>query len=311
MLIQIIFWLLIAIDLLAVGLFFVLGLAAAGPSHTSSLSVAAVMLLIPGALLLAAIVVFLAAKSPLLRGAAFLLAASPLLFLVYSQISATTQINSYKNADGTFSYFKPGPMRDVEAAIARNDAAAIPAAAKSADLNEVARDGSTVLIVALEQLKKSPGSPDVLRALLRAGASPNPATGRRPLSTAILLSPELGPDPVKALLDAGANPNQLDDFRHPVHFAATGPRVPVEVLRLVLDRGADLKLQDPSGVTALLRAAVDRNWKAVLLLLERGADPSVGRTPMGLDFRSYVESAARDNPSDPAPAEVLRALNAK
>ena len=185
MFIKILFWLIIACDVGALGLFFVLGLAAGPSSKTSPLAIAAFMLIVPGLLLLGAILVSVLAKSAVWRGLALLAAASPILFVVISSTYSGYDLGQYKDAKGSFASYKPGPMREVEEAIVRNDAAAVAVAARSANLKQESRDGSTVLVVALRQLAKTPGPPDVLRALLQAGADPNAAQMELPLYVAI------------------------------------------------------------------------------------------------------------------------------
>jgi ankyrin repeat protein len=44
------------------------------------------------------------------------------------------------------------------------------------------------------------------------------------------------------------------------------------VVRLLLERGADLEFKDSGGQTPLSRAVINRHETVVRLLLERGAD---------------------------------------
>lgn len=307
MLLRLIFWILIAIDVAAIGLLVTLGLAAAGSGHTGPFSAVAFLVLWPALLLSAAILLFLLGRTPLLRGVGVLIAASPLLFVVTARPIAELWINQYRTPGGQVAMFKRGPMRDIEDAIARNDAASVDEAARRTNINQTGRDGSSVLVVALRQLENNPGSPDVLRALLQAGANPNQGA-ELPLSVAIYASPKTGPEPVRMLLDAGANPNQQDQFGRAAYFAATGKYVDPAVMQLLLERGADLRAKSRSGDTALSQALATQNWKVTLLLLQRGADWKTVRTPMGLDFRNAVESNARVYGDQPGLAEVLEFL---
>lgn len=54
---------------------------------------------------------------------------------------------------------------------------------------------------------------------------------------------------------------------------------------MLLDHGADLNASGPKGERVLFHAADARNWRAVLLLLERGAD---GRQVRSLDGKSLA-----------------------
>ncbi|MBL8209584.1 MAG: hypothetical protein JNK87_02675 [Bryobacterales bacterium] len=305
LLLRIAFWVLLAMDVAALGLLFVLGLAAAASSHTSWVSVAGVMLLLPGALLLGAAAVFVMATAPWLRVVAFLVVAAPLLLLVGGRGFAEMWLNQYRTADGGVAMFKAGAMREIEAAIARDDAGAVAAAARGANLKQLGRDGSNVLVVALRQMEKTGGSVGVLRALLAAGADPN-AGEALPLAIAIYASAKVGVEPVRLLLEAGADPNKQDQFGHAAYFAATGKFVDVSVMRMLLDRGADLRVKSNTGATALTQAMATQNWPVMLLLLQKGAEWRTVRTPMGLDVRSAVEGEARVRPEQVGLAEVLR-----
>jgi hypothetical protein len=288
------FWLVVLVDALALGLMFVLGLAAAGPSKTSPLSVL-IFFAVPALLLLGAIVVFVKAQSGGLRALAFLLAASPLLFVAVQAAQSAWEVTAYKNANGNLNYFRGGDAQALEQAIQRNDAVAVQALiSKGANVNELGRENTTLLQAALQQLRKTPGEWEVLRALMAAGADPNAGSGELPLTMAIQLSGKAGPEPVKLLLDAKANPNALTEFGEPVWFQAVGVTVPGEVLTMLLQRGADVQASGRDGKhNALGAAAAAQNWKAVLMLLQKGADPNKVRTPMGQGLLEKLESDLR------------------
>lgn len=293
MLITIVFWLLILIDLAALGLVFLLGLAAGPSSHTGPLAIAAFLLVIPGILIAAAIGLFHFTKSKVLRTVAFLAAAAPLLFAVLAPVYAAYEMKQFQDKDGNMTFFKPGPMQEIEAAIVRNDAAAIAAIAPRADLKTAARDGSTVLVVAIRYLEKNPGPPDVLRALLKAGADPNAKQLELPLTVAIMASSKAGIEPARLLLEAGANPNTKGEFGDPVWFLATGIATDPGLLPLMLDHGADLRAtSDRSHATALLDAVNSQNWAAVKVLLDRGIDWNSFRDPQGRDLLSRLKNDA-------------------
>lgn len=290
---KIVFWGLVVVDALGIALFFLLGLAAAGSSRTSPLQVALVLLVLPASLLAGAVVLFLKAGSPGLRLLAILVAATPLAVAISARTIAQIQYNSSTNAAGEMTFFRAGPMREISEAITRNDTGTVSALVRKVDVNRAGLDGMSLLGLAMRQLRETPDRQQVLRLLLEAGANPNHAAQYElPLSVAIQLAGRAGPAPVRLLLDAGANPNLPDSFGQPVYFSATGQSAGSETLVMLLDRGADANAMTANGGTSLFAAATTRNWKAALLLLQRGADWKQGKSVNGLDFMSLVESYA-------------------
>lgn len=101
---------------------------------------------------------------------------------------------------------------------------------------------------------------------------------------------------VRVLLAAGADVNALSHSKVPyipsntaLHAAIAGERS-LEVVRLLLDRGARSDILDSSGHTALHTAAFhDDNVELIQLLIQHGADPSVrsedGGTPLEIALR--------------------------
>ena len=274
--IRIAFWGLIALDALGVLLLFVLGLAAAGSARTNPLQVTLLLLVLPCIPLALSVVLFVRSAAPAWRLLALLLAAAPLLIAVSSRGIAEVQLRANTNERGELTFFRSGPMRQLAEAIARNDSSGVAA---------------------------------VLRLLLEAKADPNKeAQYELPLAIAIQLADKTGPGPVKLLLDAGANPNLTSSFGVPVYFSATGQSSNLETLTMLLDRGADVNAMSPKGETALFSAAMTRNWKAALLLLERGADWKQGRNVDGLTFKSLIDSYAGSYGDDTTFADVRRHL---
>jgi len=309
MIVAILFWILILFDVAALGLFFVLGLAAGPSSHTGPVAIAAFMLPIPIILLAAAIGLFVFTKSPITRGLAFLTAAAPILFVAYATISSGYIKNQHQDEAGNFTRFERGPMQDLEKAIATNDAATVTAAARAANIKSKAIDGASVLTVALRQLEKQPGPPNAIRALLEAGADPNAKQSESPLYVAIQISGKTGPEPVKLLLDAGANPNAIGTFGDPAWFMATGLMIPTEVLELLLNRGADLNAKNRTGQTALFSAVTCENWPAAHLLIEKGVDWKNFRTLNGLDLPATLKAQTQATyPQKPGLPALLQKL---
>ena len=94
------------------------------------------------------------------------------------------------------------------------------------------------------------------------------------------------PEVVQALLDAGADPNArgAKDGWAPLHVAADSETL--EVIKVLVDGGADLNARNEDGLTPLHGATQERNPEVVKMLLDAGADPkardSEGRIPVEL-----------------------------
>ncbi len=102
------------------------------------------------------------------------------------------------------------------------------------------------------------------------------------------------------MLDHGANVNARSETdRTAFLVAASYPRT-IDVLRLLLDRGADLRAQDRASATALSLAVRSADVDVVRFLVERGLDLSalsadsrrVGFTRNDLPTTDYVMSKA-------------------
>jgi ankyrin repeat protein len=76
---------------------------------------------------------------------------------------------------------------------------------------------------------------------------------------------------MKRLLAAGATVNDKDSFSTmPLYYAAAHGRG--EVVRFLLDNGADIEARRKDGLTALMTAAYSGHQEIVELLIERGAN---------------------------------------
>lgn len=123
---------------------------------------------------------------------------------------------------------------------------------------------------------------------------------------------------VRMLLSAGADPNAAGNMRSssPLHYAADGcvtrpawdAKRQVETLRCLLDRGADLHLQDKNGATSLHRAVRTRCAAAVRCLLEAGADPKARNKPGSTPFHLAVQNTGRGGTGAAAAIDAQREI---
>ena len=304
---KILFWLFVAIDLVAIVIGGLLGLAAAGPSRTNPLAAIVIPVVIPGAILLGAVWVFLNMQSAGARALALGVAALPFIVVAIGMGTTALELLGYRDASGQIREFKSGALVEIEDAIARNDAAAVTAAARGAELNTRGISGASVLVLALRQLRTTPDQLDVIRALLAAGADPNFIASESPLQLAISASGRSGIELVRMFLDAGANPNAPDEEGEPAFFMAGASGVQVEVLQLLLARGADVQLRARDGESAVALPARTSNWPVLALLLRRGAPWQDQQGAVGVPFRDYVERELARSDAEGA-AEVITHL---
>ncbi|MDR1491766.1 MAG: ankyrin repeat domain-containing protein [Planctomycetaceae bacterium] len=89
----------------------------------------------------------------------------------------------------------------------------------------------------------------------------------------------------------------------PIHAAATNPDV--NVIKLLVNRGADIHLKNTQGATPLYWAAKNPNLEVVKFLVEQGADIQAndngGETPLDYakhyEIKKILQSAERKNES--------------
>ncbi|MFO1196813.1 MAG: hypothetical protein U1E86_07555 [Burkholderiaceae bacterium] len=303
---RLIFWLFVALDGAAIGLFLLLGLAAAKPSHTPVVSVLG-FFLVPVALLAALALLFERAPWPAARPVALALAAAPVLIVAISAL--LSQGLAWRLGVPADGGLRPdaAAQQALEAAIARGDTAAVARIAgdRRRSLNEGA-----ALVAAIRQLESTPAQRDVLQALLQAGMRADAGGGAQaPLAAAIRSSRVAGVEPVHMLLRAGADPNQRAGAG-PVWFAALETSADPALLPALLDRGVDLRGLDMAGGNAVGAAVRHRNWAAAAALIERGVPWQAVRLPDGQDLRQFADAQARRTPDDAAVGRLRRALGA-
>ncbi len=214
---------------------------------------------------------------PFLRSDGWRLAALIFLFVpsvplvFYSAAAAVNTIRTERRFSGS-AYFQ-GPALELAQAMVRGDTGLVKQLLPAAgDLNQPHGGGGVTLWqFGVLQANDSEPSIDMLRALLAAGADPRRDTSADTLLHAIARGPGL----TRFLLEAGSNPNLLDHEHRPLWWSTMGPGeddADTELLRLMLDHGADLNLRAPDGRGPVGKAVAARYWYAACLLVERGAD---------------------------------------
>ena len=113
---------------------------------------------------------------------------------------------------------------------------------------------------------------DTIKMLLDHGANINlqDTVGRSALFIACW---HPHPGIIKLLLQYGADPNSVnEDGQTPLILVAGGAYICVPNMRVLLEHGANINMQDERGDSALMKACIARNNEAVKLLLESKAD---------------------------------------
>lgn len=163
--------------------------------------------------------------------------------------------------------------------------------AEGADVNAKPYHGMTALLLAAGE-----GHLEIVKLLLAAGADVN----------AVLVTPHAGAFTpltyglrsrnkavVLTLIDAGAEVNpQNFCFLTPLSSVSMGSG-DVEMIELLLAKGADINLKSCGGVTALMIAASDGSPEVVKMLIAKGADVNA-KTDHGETALSMATEVGRE-----------------
>ncbi len=128
----------------------------------------------------------------------------------------------------------------------------------------------------------------MIRLLLEHNANVNEKCGfyDPPLISATVILNEL--DIIKIILDKGADVNVTDEKGNTA-LCKTAANGNYDKVQLLLDSGADLQHQNPQGRSALLEAVAGGNYKIASLLIEKGADMDVVDKATGETVFSIAE----------------------
>ncbi|HET7315261.1 ankyrin repeat domain-containing protein [Salinisphaera sp.] len=229
-----------------------------------------------------------------------------------AQALAQMRLNTMQASE----YFqKPAEIALVEAASEGDIKGMQQAIAHGADVNAVGKDGMAPLIWTAAIHPNLQG----FKYLLAHGADPNLVTdtdeGPGKDLAYIIKVAYLQSDPrfLKALLEAGADPNTVvGETDTLLFFPSLDQRL--SQTKLLIKYGANVNYQGPVyGITPIENAIDGRQFKAALLLLRSGADPTLedsngdGALTTLKMFRASAKKVAKNELPDGYP-ELIQAL---
>jgi hypothetical protein len=249
------------------------------------------------------LIIVLVGRSPYAALYGIVLLSWPLIGAVVGPIySALQSFQAQRDLAGDNNFIRP-TQRKLAHALRDHNVEQVRALLPSAgDLNAEHR-GTSLFEFGMSNLDQSAASEAIVRAMLDAGARPR---GKNVLFSAM----HAGPAVTEMVLASGADPNLLDSGR-PVWWNVLYDQSERgrEILAVVLDHGADMRLQDgelgPVGWAAYLK-----NWRAVWLLMERGApwkDQRAFEQPIPLVLEGDFQYKRAGNSEIPVEMEKIAA----
>lgn len=200
--------------------------------------------------------------------------------IVFSMVFLFCSVTSAGSFD---DYFKAAKLDD--------ESAMVGLALRGFDLNTRDEGGDPALTIALRE-----GSLKVANFLLTQRSVKvelRNAAGESPLMIAAIKGHL---DLAKSLIRRGAEVNKPGWT--PLHYAASRPESDsLEMVRLLLDGHAYIDAESPNKTTPLMMAAMYGHPDVVRLLLEEGADPSL-RNQQGLTAIDFARRADRQDLAD-------------
>lgn len=174
-------------------------------------------------------------------------------------------------------YFS-GQQLELAKSIEEGNVDVVKTFAPDSDLNKPGKQDMTLLFWALGNAindKKTLPHLQIITLLVKAGADPLQPRPQGKSSPAEFALKGDSADWINAMLDGGLSPNVKDKvFHEPIIFQSIKAKN-TETLEAMLNRGADVNSTNSLGKTLVFDALDNQSYDHVLLLLDRGADPSI------------------------------------
>ena len=185
-------------------------------------------------------------------------------------------------------------------AVRNNDLATLQSLIKSVDVNTKDERGGTPLMYAAAF-----GSLDAMKLLVSSGADVN---AKNAFDATALLGCASDLDKVMFLVGKGADVNAQSKQGRTALLIAAGYEGGSEIVKFLLDHGANASVRDGSRSTPLLEATEANDTASIKLLLEKNVDVNQGGSFKGIGadgITPLMDAASQGN------VEVVRLLLAK
>jgi ankyrin repeat protein len=207
-------------------------------------------------------------------------------------LSACTTVAGFTRTPKAEEFFQDPKVRALVQAAVRGDTRRVDALLhEGVDINARGKDGMTPVLFAMARLNKTG-----YRHLLERGANPNLIVepGESVISFASRVKDS---EWLRLALKHGGDPNLIGarNLPPPLHESIISRRP--ENMRLLLDAGADINIQNGIGATPMIRAESIGSYEIVYDFLQRGADYRI-KTNANADLAKYI-SQSQMPPNNP------------
>lgn len=171
--------------------------------------------------------------------------------------------------------------------IVSGDRNAVASLAKETELNKPGRQDMTLLFYALNAARKKDAKHlNVITELVKAGANPLQEVAGLGSVANVAASSDSSVF-IEALINGGMSPNAMS-FDQPIIFSAANENS-FEVLKFLLDSGANVNEVDTVGKSVLMEAMAGMQLDQVEYLLKKGANPNLASV-VGLNFPEMLKN---------------------